>query len=193
MLSRVMDNTSCCNLDNRDMLREVTVKIGLERIDIQEGVMVEALLDSGVARLIMSSEFVRKQGFKLKKIERSIYVRNMDSSFNKEGPIKYIVKVNIYYQRYRERIEINIIGGQKWSMILGMLWLTCHNSEINWRIGEVKMTRCLEKYSEKWRLKQENSGWQKQKKEERKRKRKRNEKRKSRRKRRKKKRREQWK
>jgi len=34
MLARVIDNTSCCNLDNRNMLREVMVKIGLERIDI---------------------------------------------------------------------------------------------------------------------------------------------------------------
>jgi len=28
------------------MLREVTVKVGLERIDTQEGITVEALLDS---------------------------------------------------------------------------------------------------------------------------------------------------
>ena len=28
-------------------------------------------------------------------------------------------------------------------MILGMLWLACHNPEIDWRIGEVKMTRCV--------------------------------------------------
>ena len=55
------------------MLREVTVKIGLERIDIQEGITVEALLDSGVTGLVMSSEFTRKQGFKLKKIENPIY------------------------------------------------------------------------------------------------------------------------
>jgi len=34
MLSRVVKNTSTCNLDNRDMLREVTVKIGLKRIDM---------------------------------------------------------------------------------------------------------------------------------------------------------------
>ena len=60
MLSRVVENTSICNLDNRDMLREVTVKIGLERIDTQEGVMVEALLDSGAMKLVMSSEFTRK-------------------------------------------------------------------------------------------------------------------------------------
>ena len=47
MLFRVMENKSCCNLDNVDMLREVTVKIGLKKIDTQEGVIVEALLDGG--------------------------------------------------------------------------------------------------------------------------------------------------
>ena len=54
------------------MLREVTVKIRLERIDMQEGIMVEALLDSGATGLVMSSEFARKQGFKQKKLERSM-------------------------------------------------------------------------------------------------------------------------
>jgi len=42
------------------MLREVTVKIGLERIDMQEGVIVEALLNSGATGLVMSLEFARK-------------------------------------------------------------------------------------------------------------------------------------
>ena len=52
------------------MLREMTVKIGLKRIDMQEGITVEALLDSGVTWLVMSSEFTKKQGFKLKKLEK---------------------------------------------------------------------------------------------------------------------------
>ena len=60
MLGRVIDNIFCCNLDNRNLLREVTVKIELERIDMQEGVTVEVLLDSGTTGLVMSSEFVRK-------------------------------------------------------------------------------------------------------------------------------------
>ena len=41
-------------------LREVTVKIGLERIDTQEGIIVEALLDSRAIGLVMSLEFARK-------------------------------------------------------------------------------------------------------------------------------------
>ena len=55
-----MNNIFCCNLNNGDMLREVTVKIGLERIDMQEGVIVEALLNSGATGLVMSLEFARK-------------------------------------------------------------------------------------------------------------------------------------
>ena len=98
------------------MLREVMVKIGLE-----EGVIVEALLDSGTTGLMMSWEFIKKLRFKLKKIERPIYVRNVNSSFNMKGAIKYRVEANIYYQRHRKRTEINIIRGQKWSVILEML------------------------------------------------------------------------
>ena len=55
------------------------------------------LLDSGTMGLVMSLKFAKKQGFKLKKIKRPIYVRNVDSLFNKEGSIKHTVEVNIYY------------------------------------------------------------------------------------------------
>ena len=170
MLSRVVDNTFCCNLNNRNILREVIVKIGLERIDTSKGVIVETLLDSEVTELVMSSEFARKQGFKLKKIERPIYIRNVDRSFNKKGPIEHTIEVNIYYQEYRKRTEIDIIREQKWSVILGMLWLAHHNPEIDWKTGEVKITRCPEEYGKQWRLKQKKSRWQKQKEEEKRRK-----------------------
>ena len=129
------------------------VKISLERIDMQEEVTVEALLNSRVTELVMSSEFTRKQEFKLKKIENPIYVRNVDRIFNKEGPIENTVKVNIYYQRYKERTKIDMIRRQKWNMILEMLWLACHNPEINWRTGEVNITRYPEECGKQWRPK----------------------------------------
>ena len=52
-----------------------------------------------------------------------------------------------------------MIGEQKWSVILGMPWLVYHNTEIDWKIGEVKMTRCPEECGKQWRLKQEKLGW----------------------------------
>ena len=57
-------------------------------------------------------------------------MRNIDSSFNKKGFIKHIVEVNIYYQRHRERTEIDLISGQKWSVILEILWLAYYMSEL---------------------------------------------------------------
>ena len=58
---------------------------------------MEALLDSGAMRLVMSFGFARKQGFKLKKLERLMQMRNVDGTFNQEGPIENTVEVNIYY------------------------------------------------------------------------------------------------
>ena len=60
MLSKVMNNRLYYNLDNRDMLREVIVKIGFKRIDMQERVTVEILLDSSATKLVISLEFARK-------------------------------------------------------------------------------------------------------------------------------------
>ena len=79
-------------------------------------------------------------------MERPIYVRNVDGTFNKEGPIENTVEVNIYYQEYRERTEIDVIRGQKWSIILEIPWLACYNPEIDWRTGDIKMTRCPKEY-----------------------------------------------
>jgi len=135
------------------ILREVTVKIGLEKIDTQEGITIEALLDSGATRLVMSSEFARKQWFKLKKLERPMNVRNVDGLLNKERSIEHTVEVNIYFKRHSEKMEIDVIGGQKWMVILGMPWLAYHNPEIDWRMGQVKMTRCLEECRKQWSVK----------------------------------------
>jgi len=142
------------------------IKIGLERLDTQEGITVEALLDSGATGLVMSLEFSRKKEFKLKRLERPMQVRNVDGSFNREGPIENTVEVNVYYKGHVERTEIDVIGGQKRGVILGMPWLERHNPEIDWKMGEVKITRCPEECGRQWRPVQEKSGWKKQKEEE---------------------------
>ena len=74
---------------------------------------MEVLLDSRATGLVMSSEFAKRQGFKLKKLERPMNVRNMDGLLNKEGSIEHTVKVNIYFKGHKERMEIDMIGGQK--------------------------------------------------------------------------------
>ena len=94
-------------------LREVTVKIGLKQEEEEEGVVTEALLDSGATGLVMSEEFARKHKFRRTKLERPIYVRNVDGILNYAGPIVDTVEVEIFFRRHKERMSIDVIKGQK--------------------------------------------------------------------------------
>jgi len=124
----------------------VTVRIGLKQEEEEEGIITEALLDSGATRLVISKEFARKHKFKRTKLERLVYVRNVDGMLNYAEPIVDMVEIEIYFKGHKERTSIDVIGGQKWSVILGMPWLGCYNPEIDWKTGEVKMTRCPNEY-----------------------------------------------
>jgi len=78
-------------------LREVIVKIGLKQEEEEEGIVVDALLNSGVTELMMSEEFVRKHRFRRMKLERLIYVKNVDGTLNYVGPIVDTVEVEIFF------------------------------------------------------------------------------------------------
>jgi len=86
----------------------------------------------------------------------------VDETLNKEGPIENMVEVNLYYRGHVERTEIDVIGGQKWSVIIRMPWLARHNPEVDWRTGEVKMMRCPKECGKQWRPKQGKLGWEKE-------------------------------
>jgi len=103
------------------VLREVTVKIGLKQGEKEEGVVTKVLLDSGATGLVMSEEFARKHKFRRMKLERPVYVRNVDGTLNYAGPIVDTVEVEIFFKGHKKRTSIDVIGGQKWSVILGML------------------------------------------------------------------------
>ena len=113
------------------VLREVTVKIGLKQEEEEGGIVTEVLLDSGAMGLVMSEEFAKKHRFKRIKLERPVYVRNVDDMLNYVGPIVDMVEVEIFFKEHKERTSIDVIGGQKWSVILGMPWLRYHNLEID--------------------------------------------------------------
>jgi len=145
------------------LLREVTVKIGLKQEEEEEEVVTEALLDSGATGLVMSEEFARRHKFKRTKLERPVYVKNVDSTLNYAGPIVDTVEVEIFFKGHKERTLIDVIEGQKWSVILGMPWLGCYNPEIDWKTGEVKMTKCPDECGKKWKIeRQTKPGWKKQ-------------------------------
>ena len=95
------------------VLREVMVKIGLKQEKEEEGIVTEALLDSEATGLVMSKEFARKHRFKRIKLERLVYIRNVDGTLNYAEPIVDTVEVKIFFKGHKERTSIDVIGGQK--------------------------------------------------------------------------------
>ena len=103
------------------MLREVWLNIEVEKVDMHEGVMVKALLDSGMTGMFMNKKMAAKHGFRLQKLERPVAVRNIDGTNNSRGAITHQVEVNVYYKSYVERMRIDVYDLEKTDMILGML------------------------------------------------------------------------
>jgi len=136
-------------------LRKVVVKIGLKQEEKEERITTEVLLDSSVMGLVMSEEFARRHKFRRTKLEKPVYVRNVNGTLNYTGPIVDTVEVEIYFKKHKERTSIDVIEGQKWSVILDMPWLAHHNPEIDWKIREIKMTRCPDECRKKWRVREQ--------------------------------------
>ena len=124
------------------MLREVWLSIGVEKVDTHERVIVKALLDSGTTGMFMDKKMAAKHGFKLQKLNRPVMVRNIDGTNNSREAITHQVKVNVYYKSHVERMRIDVYDLERTEIILEMPWLQAHNPKINWKTGEVKMTRC---------------------------------------------------
>ena len=137
------------------MLREVWLNIGVEKVDTYKSITVKVLLDSGAMGMFMDKKMAARHGFRLQKLERPVIVRNVDGTNNSREAITHQVEVNVYYKNHVERMKMNICDLGRTDVILGMPWLQAHNLEINWKIGEVKITRCLPLYRRNTKSKEE--------------------------------------
>jgi len=124
------------------LLREVWLKIGLEKLENYEGVAVKVLLDSRVTGLFMDMTFAKEKGFKMEKLKKPLLVRNVDGTVNAGRAITHQVECNMFFKGHIERARMDVCNLGKMELILGILWLAAHNPEIDWEKGEVKMTHC---------------------------------------------------
>ena len=109
------------------LLREVWMKVGLEKLENHEGVAVKALLDSRATGLFMDITFAQEKGFKMEKLKKPLLVRNVDGTVNAEGAIMYQIEYNMFFKGYVERTRMDVCNLGKTEMILGIPWLAAHN------------------------------------------------------------------
>ena len=107
------------------------------------------MLDSRATGLFINKSFLKKHGFWLSKLDQPILVRNVNRTPNSRGAVTHEVEIRIYFKGHIEKVRMDVCNLGKADVILGMLWLSQHNPEINWETGEVKMMRCPKTYGNK--------------------------------------------
>jgi len=117
-----------------------------------KGITIKVLLDNSATEMFMHKKMVAKYRFKLQKLERPVTVKNVDGTNNSRRAITHQVEVNMYYKNYIKRMRMDMCDLGKTDVILGMLWLQAYNLEINWKIEEVKITRCPPLYRKNTKL-----------------------------------------
>jgi len=118
---------SCKNTERvRDMqrtlkpLREVWMRVGLEKLENHEGVAVKALLNSRATGLFMDTTFAREKGFKMERIKNPLLVKNVDKTVNVGGAITHQVECNMFFKGHVERVRIDMCNLGKTEVILEM-------------------------------------------------------------------------
>ena len=102
------------------LLREVWMKVGLEKLENYEGVAVRALLDSGAMGLFIDTTFAREKEFKMEKLKNPLLVRNIDKTANVGGAITHQVECNMFFKGHVERVRMDVCNLGKTEVILGM-------------------------------------------------------------------------
>ena len=105
-------------------------------------ISTKALLNSGANIIFIDRKWAEEKGLPKWLLCHPISMYNIDGTKNSTGQITHCTDVTIMYQGHKEQVtaEITDLGWNQ--MILGYMWLKCHNSKIDWEAGTVKMTRC---------------------------------------------------
>ena len=100
----------------------------------------KALLDSGANTIYIDKAYAQRMKLPLTPLSNPVPVYNIDGMRNATRSITLCAEIIIRFQEHREKVTAVVTDLEKNQMILGYTWLSCHNPEIDWTTGIVKMT-----------------------------------------------------
>ncbi|KAG9225530.1 hypothetical protein CCMSSC00406_0003033 [Pleurotus cornucopiae] len=100
------------------------------------------MLDCGASDSFINREYVRKHGLKTKKLTRPAIIRNADGTPNNAGRVEEKVELRMGFKGHVEWATFYVTNLGNVDVIIGLTWLRRHNPEVNWKTGDVVMTRC---------------------------------------------------
>jgi transposase InsO family protein len=121
---------------------QLKLEVEIKTIDDERTFRLSGLVDSGASGLFIDRAYVERNKIPTRRLQRPIPVLNVDGTPNEGGSITEVVSLVLRYQEHSERalFAVTSLGGQ--DLILGLPWLKQHNPEVDWKTGEVRMTRC---------------------------------------------------
>jgi hypothetical protein len=137
--SKIPDNARICSFNHRDIT--LTIEISPVR-HAQRFMKMKALLDSGANAIYIDKAYAQKMKLPLTLLANPIPVYNIDGTRNATGSITHCAEIIIQFQEHREKVTTEVTDLGKNQMILGYMWLSHHNPEIDWTTGAVQMTHC---------------------------------------------------
>jgi hypothetical protein len=101
-----------------------------------------ALLDCGATDRFIDTVFVSRHKLTTKPLSCPIPIYNVDGSLIEAGAILEVVDMTLCYCDHSEQVIFTVMNLRKQNIILGLNWLHEHNLEVDWKLGEVKMSCC---------------------------------------------------
>ena len=103
---------------------------------------LNALLDLGANGIFLDKTWAEKHKVLLTPLQNPIPVYNVDGTWNFTGSITHTAELIVKFQGHHKKIMAEVMDLGKDTFILGFSWLKCHNPDIDWTKGTVKMTCC---------------------------------------------------
>ena len=100
----------------------------------------KALVDSGCTHTEIDEQLVKDKRIQTKPVNFSFEVFNANGTKNRE--VTKVAPLEVKTNGHKETLEAAVTDLDGTDMFLGHDWLVKHNSEVNWKNGTIKFTRC---------------------------------------------------
>jgi hypothetical protein len=98
------------------------------------------LIDSGATANFIDKKVTKRLGFKPKKLDHPVPVKNVDGTPNKDGKLTHCVHLWVELGDKKELMKFFLTNLGEDRTLLGFPWFAAFNPEINWMEGTMDHT-----------------------------------------------------